>query len=431
MSNSRVEEALSPGERRKHPVTMDEVVTTVIMARVTESFGFFVYAIASVIVFPDLFFPNYDPVTGALLAFAVFPLAFVVRPFASLLARQVERRTGRTTKVVVALFIFGGATIGIGLLPGYEEVGAVAPALLIILTIGQGIGHGMSWDGLTLKLQFNAPRGQKNWYAMMPQLGAPIGFIIAAAIFYVLTGFLTEEEFIMWGWRFPFFAALAVNVVSLFARVRLINSEFDANVDLKSAPFDQLLKRQWHPILRSSFMPLTSYALFHLITIFPLGYIDLYQQDEPIANTLLLQMLGGSVAVITVMLSGVIADRIGRRRLMALVLVPIALFSLSVFTLETHGLWFLVIGFALFGLSYGQTAALNPGRFEPEFQYSGSALSTNLAWIFGAAFAPLAALALTATFGLWSVSLYLLSGVLVSGLSLFAEARAKSGRRSG
>ena len=412
-------------DTRRHPVTIDEVVTTLVMARVTEFFGFFVYAIASVLVFPAYFFPNVDPVTGALIAFAIFPLGFVVRPLASLFARVVERLLGRVAKVTIALFVFGGSTIGIGLLPGYADIGNVAVTLLVILTIGQGIGQGMSWDGLTLKLQFSAPRGRKNLYAMMPQLGAPIGFAIAAAIFYVMTGFLTEEEFIEWGWRFPFFAALAVNVVSLFARVRLINSQFGDELILESAPFGKLLRRQWRPIVHSTFIPLPSYALFHLVTIFPLGYL-LLQQEEPISGTLLIQMLGAVLAIGTVVLSGLVADRVGRRRLMMIMLVPIALFALGVFVLESHPVWYLLVGFALFGFSYGQTAAINPGRFEPEFQYSGSALATNLAWIFGAAFAPFAALWLTVTFGLWTVALYLLSGVLVSTLSLIAAARMKA-----
>ena len=106
-------------------------------------------------------------------------------------------------------------------------------------------------------------------------------------------------------------------------------------------------------------------------------------------------------------------------------LAPIALFSLAIFTLEAYTGWYLIIGFIVFGLSYGQNAAINPGRFEPEFQYSGSALATNLSWIFGASFAPLAALWLTVTFGLWSVALYLLSGVAVSILSLLVAARKK------
>ena len=427
MSQSSAATSSSRAEAR-HPVTIDEIITTVIMARVTEFFGFFVYAIASVLVFPTFFFPNFEPVTGALIAFAIFPLGFVVRPFASLLARQVERRLGRVPKVVIALFVFGGSTIGIGLLPGFDEIGYVAVSLLVILTIGQGIGQGMSWDGLTLKLQFSAPRGRKNLYAMVPQLGAPIGFAIAAAIYFVLTGFLTDEEFIEWGWRFPFFAALAVNVVSLFARVRLINSNFGDDMHLSSAPFGELLRRQWKPIVRSTFIPLPSYALFHLVTIFPLGFLLLYK-DEPIANTLLLQMFGATLAIGSVILSGLIADRIGRRRLMTAMLVPIALFSLAVFTLESYTGWYLIIGFVIFGLSYGQTASINPGRFEREFQYSGSALATNLSWIFGASFAPLAALALTAAFGLWSVALYLLSGVVVSMFSLLAEARTKADRR--
>ena len=424
MSQSSAATSSSRTESR-HPVTRDEVVTTLVMARVTEFFGFFVYAIASVIVFPEFFFPNFDPVTGALLAFAIFPLGFVVRPFASLFARRVESLLGRVAKVSIALFVFGGSTIGIGLLPGFEEIGNVAVTLLVILTIGQGIGQGMSWDGLTLKLQFSAPRGRKNLYAMLPQLGAPIGFVIAAAVFYVLTGFLTEDEFVQWGWRFPFFAALAVNVVSLFARVRLVSSQFGDDLILESAPFGELLRRQWVPIVISTFIPLPSYALFHMVTIFPLCYILLNLEDS-IANMLLLQMLGATLAIGAVILSGLIADRIGRRRLMTIMLAPIALFSIAVFTLDSYTGWYLIVGFVLFGLSYGQTAAINPGRFEPEFQYSGSALATNLSWIFGAAFTPLAALFVTVTFGLWSVALLQLSGVLVSMLSLLAAARNKA-----
>ncbi len=414
-----------------HAVTLDEVITTIIMARVTEFFGFFVYGIASVLVFPRVFFPGFDPVTGTMLSFLVFSLAFLVRPGASLFARQVDRRMGRVAKVVLALFIFGAATLSIGLLPSYEAIGVAAPLLLIILRIGQGIGQGMSWDGLPLKLQHEAPRGRKNWYAMLPQLGGPLGFITAAAIYYVLTGFLTEEEFIKWGWRFPFFAVLAVNVVSLFARVRLINSTFSEQNSFRSAPLQELIEKQWQPILRSTFIPLTSYALFHLVTIFPLGYIILYQQ-RPIEDILLMQMIGGVVAIATMLFAGTLADRIGRRRLMMVQLLFVALFSLAVSTLETNSGWFIIVGFALFGLGYGQAAAITPGRFLPEFQYSGSALATNLSWIFGAAFAPLAALAFTNTLGLWSVAIYLLSGVVVSVISLVAVGRDKMhGKQAG
>ena len=136
-----------------HTATLDEVITTVIMARVTDFFGFFVYGIACALVFPTLFFPMYDVMTGTLLSFGTFALAFVVRPFAQIWARAMVPRVGRTGKVTVALFLLGTATVAIGLLPGYEVIGWTAPILLCVLRIAQGIGLGAAWDGLPMQLR--------------------------------------------------------------------------------------------------------------------------------------------------------------------------------------------------------------------------------------------------------------------------------------
>ena len=201
-------------------VTLDDVITTVVMARVTDFFGFFVYAIASALVFPQIFFPFLDPLAGTLWSFALFSLAFLARPIASLAARPIQRRIGRAGKITLALMLLGSSTVAIGLLPGYAEIGIAAPILLAILRVVQGLGLGGSWDGITMQLSSAAPKGRVHRYAMVPQLGGPIGFCVAASLFYVLTGFLTEEEFYTYGWRFAFFAVLAVNVVSLFARLR-------------------------------------------------------------------------------------------------------------------------------------------------------------------------------------------------------------------
>ncbi|MBU2956325.1 MFS transporter [Paracoccus sp. 1_MG-2023] len=399
--------------------TIDEVVTTVIMARVTDFFGFFVYAIASALVFPELFFPNYDPVTGTLLSFAVFSLAFIARPIASMLGREVQKIIGRRGKVVLALMILGVSTVAIGLLPGHASIGAMAPILLAVLRFVQGIGLGGAWDGLTLQLQNAAPEGRKGVYGMVPQLGGPIGFCVAASIFFVLTGFLTHEEFILYGWRFAFFAVFAVNVVSLFARLRLLQTDFGSDERLmRSAPYGELIAKQWRPILLSTFLPLASYALFHMVTVFPLAYAKLYS-DYAISGILLWELLGGSLAIVAVMASGPLADRFGRRTLLGATTALIPLLCLTIGTLDSNPAIFIVTGMVLLGLAYGQASAIVPNRYPTEYRYSGSALSTNFSWLFGAAFAPLTGLALTSTFGLWSAALYLLSGAVVTCAALY------------
>ncbi|MEM9437944.1 MAG: MFS transporter [Pseudomonadota bacterium] len=407
----------------EHTATIDEVITTVIMSRVTDFFGFFVYGIACALVFPQLFFPTFDPITATMLSFGTFALAFVVRPVAQLGSRAVLRRVGKTTKITIALFILGTATVAIGLLPGYEAWGWGAPIALCVLRIAQGIGLGGAWDGITLQLRRAAPAGYEARYAMVAQLGGPIGFSVAASMFYVLTGFLTPEEFINYGWRFAFFAVMAVNVVSLFARIRLLQTDFGGEDEsFQSSPFVELVNTQWKPILLSTMIPLASYALFHMVTIFPLAYALLYT-DFDIATVLLWQLIGGGLAITAVFFSGWFADLYGQRRVQWIVTLAIPVLCLTITTLETNPAIYILCGFTLLGFSYGQASAIVPNLFPPRFRYSGSALSTNLSWIVGAAFAPLCGLGLTAAFGLSAAALYLLSGVIVTAVTLYLLGR--------
>ncbi|MGY9048362.1 MAG: MFS transporter [Rhodobacterales bacterium] len=413
-----------PEERDADPdmkqiVHLDDVITTVVMARVTDYFGFFVFAIASALVFPTIFFPYLEPVAATLASFAVFSLAFLARPVASLIGRKLQRRIGKAGKITVALMVLGTSTVAIGLLPGYDQIGWVAPALLAALRIVQGLGLGGSWDGLTLQLKSAAPKDRDGLYSMVPQLGGPIGFCVAAAMFYVLTGFLTEEEFYQYGWRFAFFAVMAVNVVSLFARLRLLTTNFgsDEKTMMKSAPLGFLLQTEWRTILLSAFLPLSSYALLHMLTVFPISYTLLFT-DNAIDRIILWQLVGGALAVGTVILSGVLADRYTKRAVLLVSSVLSLLLCLSIGTLKDNPAIYIVAGFIIFGLSYGQSSAIVPDRFSPDCRYSGSAFATNLSWIFGAAFAPLVGLFLASTFGLWAAALYLVSGVLVTLVTL-------------
>ncbi|WP_037312310.1 MFS transporter [Ruegeria halocynthiae] len=402
----------------RYTATIDEVITTVVMARVTDFFGFFVYAIASALVFPRLFFPMLDPLAGTLASFAIFSLAFLARPVASLAGRTLQYKIGRVGKVTLALVLLGTATVAIGLLPGYDKIGWLAPVLLAVLRILQGLGLGGAWDGLTLQLQNAAPADRKGRYAMVPQLGGPVGFVVAAAIFFVLNGFLTEEEFLKWGWRFAFFAVMAVNVVSLFARVRLLNSDLGVEPEvMQSAPLPELVRTEGKTIFLSACLPLASYALFHMVTVFPLAFAAIYERYE-ITEVLTVQLIGGALAVLTVIASGLLADRYNRRTVIRLSTILIVVLGLMIQTLASYPYMYILFGFMVLGLAYGQASAIVPQRFSTRYRYSGSAMATNLSWIIGAAFAPLIGIGLTAAFGLWAAGLYLLSGALVTFAAL-------------
>ena len=402
-----------------HHVSPGEIALGVVIGRTSEAFDFFVYGIASVLVFPSLVFPFVDALTGTLYAFAVFGLAFIARPIGSVIFLAVDRHHGRGVKLTIALFLLGGSTASIAFLPGYDQVGKASIAMLALCRIGQGIALGGAWDGLASLLALNAPKERRGWYAMMPQLGTPFGFIVASGLFAFFLLNSSEADFLSWGWRYPFFVAFTINVVALFARLRLVATEEFAELldrrDLVPVRVRELIKHNWSDVLLGAFVPLASFALFHLVTIFPLSYAGLYTDRTPGAF-LLLQLAGAIVGALAVVLSGLIADRLGRRNLLGTCAVAIAVFSFFTPTLlgggETGQTTFIFVGFALLGLSFGQAAGAVASNFSNHTRYTGSALTSDLAWLLGAGFAPLVALGGYERFGLWAVALYLLSGAI-------------------
>jgi predicted MFS family arabinose efflux permease len=251
----------------------------------------------------------------------------------------------------------------------------------------------------------------------MGQLGAPIGFMIASGLYLLLVATLSQEDFLDWGWRYPFFCAFTINVVALFARLRLVvTHEFDellTQKELEPTPTTEVLRSQGYNVVLGAFGALASYALFHVVTVFPLSWILLFSHQS-ITAFLAIQILAAIMGVIGVLASGVIADRLGRRQTLGLFATLIAVFSGFAPTLLNGGTLgqdvFVLIGFTLLGLSYGQSAGALNASFDPRYRYTGAALTSDIAWLIGAGFAPLAALGLSAYFGLGYVSLYLLSG---------------------
>ena len=411
-SQHTASETLRPGQ----------LAGVVIMSQTAEYFSIFAFAIAAALAFPQVFFPNYEPVIGMLWSFAVFSLAFIARSFSRFIFRRLDQRVGRGVKITVAMFVFGGSTMCIGFVPSYESLGIVAVILLCLARIGQGLGLGGSWDGLPIIMMLNAPKEKESWYSMVPQIGGPAGFLMAAAIFYVLTNYLTAEEFISYGWRFPFFVVLALQVVALFARLRLIDTPEYRNMvehhELRGAPVNEVVRHHWKQLLLGIYMPLTAFALFHLVTIYPLGYISLYE-ETPVPSILTMQIVGAALAIITCVLSGVLGDRFGRRRLLMIVTVLIGVLSFNITNLVTSAWVYLIIGFALLGFSLGQSAGTLPHRFKPEYRFTGVSLSTDISWLFGAAFAPIIAMSLTYWYGIEFAGYYLLSGVIATLVALY------------
>ena len=416
--------------------TPGEIAVGVIIGRTSEFFDFFVYAIASVLVFPKLVFPYVDALTGTLLSFAIFAVAFLARPLGTVIFIAIDRAYGRGVKLTIALFLLGVSTVAVAFLPSYDQIGSASALLLILFRLGQGVALGGEWDGLATLLSLNAPEQRRGWYAMIPQLGAPLGLIVASALFAYFVDTLPAADFLDWGWRYPFFVAFAINVVALFARLRLVETpefaqQFEA-LALKPSSVPETLRAEGRNIVIGAFAPLASFALFHTVTVFPLSWVFLYTRQAP-ARFLVIEMAGAAVGVAAIIASGIIADRVGRRTMLGITAGAIAAFSGFAPQLLNGGdvgeAIFMLLGFILLGLSFGQSSGAVAYSFPIAHRYTASALTADFAWLFGAGFAPFVALILASRFGLIAAGAYLLSGAICTLVALALSPQQRGSAR--
>ena len=412
-------------------VTPGDLAVGVIVGRISQSFDVFVFGLGCVLAFPRAFFPFASQLDGMFYSFAVFALGFIARPLGSMFFLVLQRHFGLPTKLTIALFLLGMATAGTAFLPGYATFGWAAILALAVLRFGQGFALGGSWNGLASLMALKAPKNRRGWYAMLPQLSDPVGFIMAAALFAYIWASLSHQEFIDWGWRYPFFAAFAINVVSLFASLRMVVApryvEQLKERDLEPSPMRELVRSQGDNIALGAFAPLASYAMFHLVTIFALSWALLFTQQS-VVGFLVVQIIGAFVALPCMFLSGRVANRFGRRTTLAAGGVLIAVYSgwtallLSGGTVNSY--LFIVLGYALLGFTHAQAAGAVSSNFLPEFRYCGAMITSDLGWLIGAGFAPLVALALARYAGVPYVGLYLLSGAVGTLAALWISRRS-------
>lgn len=247
-----------------------------------EFYDFYVYATAAVLVFPHLFFPTGDPTVALLASFAVFGAAMVARPLGAIFYGHLGDRRGRKVTLVASLLTMGIATFLIGFLPTYHQVGWFAPLLLVILRLAQGFALGGEWSGAALVATENAPKGKRAWYGTFPQLGAPIGYIIANGLFLIIAGLQPgqdggpSEAFLSWGWRIPFLFSVVMVIVGLWVRLKLVESSaFSKTVKqgaVRKIPLGTVLRNNWRQLILGTFFMLATYVLFYLMTTFTLSY---------------------------------------------------------------------------------------------------------------------------------------------------------------
>ena len=394
----------------KARVLMASLVGTTI-----EFYDFYVYATAAVLVFPHLFFPKGNETTALLASFAVFGAAMVARPLGAIFFGHVGDKRGRKVTLVGALLTMGLATFLIGALPTYEMAGWLATLLLVVLRLAQGFALGGEWSGAALVATENAPKGKRAIYGTFPQLGAPIGFILANGLFLAIAWLLPSDDpsrpsdaFLQWGWRIPFLASIIMVAIGLWVRLNLVESTaFEKTVSkgkVEKLPLAAAFRGHWKQIVLGTLYMLATYVLFYLMTTFSLSY-GRAAVDAPVpglgydyTSFVLLMIVGVVFFGIFTLVSGPWADRWGRRRTLIGVTIAIAVFGLLWVPMLAAGpagvtAW-LILGFSLMGITFGPMGAFLPELFPANVRYTGSGISYNVSSILGAAMAPFVAVAL-------------------------------------
>ncbi|WP_313817692.1 MFS transporter [Citricoccus sp.] len=436
-------------------VPRSRVVIASLMGTTIEFYDFYVYATAAVSVFPLIFFAAGDEGAALLASMATFGAAFVARPVGSILFGHYGDRVGRKVTLIGSLLTMGIATFLIGLLPTYFQIGLWAPVMLTILRFCQGLGLGGEWSGAALLATETAAKGKRAWAAMWPQLGAPIGFLLANGLFLILTLSFNHDStnpdmdgaFLTWVWRLPFLLSLVMVAVGLYVRLRLQETPvFQRAVDNDErvkAPLSEVFRKNWKELILGTFIMLATYVLFYLMTTWILSYSisspDVSGLGVPYADFLVLQLIGILFFAAFVPVAGWLADKFGRKPTLIVITVLLILFGL------TFGWWlsagsigqgnelnttqmmiFLIVGMALMGLTFGPMSAVLPELFPTNTRYTGSGIAYNVSSILGAALTPFVAQWLVLNFSVAHVGYYLSFASVLTLIALIIAPETKT-----
>jgi len=408
------------------------VALATIIGTTVEWYDFFIYATAAGLVFAELFFKPAGEDISHLLAFASVGISFLFRPLGAFLAGHYGDRIGRRWMLVLTLILMGAATTLIGVLPTYATAGVAAPIMLLLLRILQGISAGGEWGGAVLMAVEHAPRDGRGRAGAFPQLGVPLGMLLASGVTAIMTGWISPgQAFLEWGWRVPFLLSIVLIAVGYLVRRAVDESPIFQEIAEKKqqtrVPIVELFRRHWLLVILAALVFAGNNAAGYMATG---GFIPSYATSPAVGlertDVLLAITFGAACWFVFTALAGLLADKIGRR---TTYLIGFGIQLLAVFPLfwliNTGSLAMLYLALAAFsaglGLGYGPQAAWYSEIFPASVRFSGVSISYALGAILGGAFAPTIATALIqATGSTTAVSLYLLGMTVVSILAVLS-----------
>ncbi|WP_227998938.1 MFS transporter [Nocardia australiensis] len=421
--------------RRSH-TSLPVIAGSSLAGTAVEWYDFFLYGTAAALVFNKLFFPASDPLVGTMLAFATYAVGFLARPLGAAVLGHFGDVKGRRATLIASLLLMGVATSLIALLPTYATIGVAAPIMLVLLRLVQGFALGGEWGGAVLLVSEHGDAKRRAFWSAWPNLGPPLGNLLAAGVLALLGAVLSEDAFLSWGWRVAFgLSALLVAIglvlrlyvaeTPLFERTRAATSP-----RLVRMPLSVAIRDHWRNILLAAFTRFGENAGFYIFSLFVITYVtQIKDLDRGIGLTAV--MIGMAVALVTIPIFAVLADRIGRRPIyvgasLATIVWAFAFFAL-LDTRRTGAIILAVaVGLLIFAAYSAVIGAFFSELFPTEVRYSGVSLAYNLASVLAGSLAPIIAIALYDRFGSgYAIGIYL---AVMGAISLAASLIARETR---
>ncbi|HEY0626583.1 MAG TPA: MFS transporter [Allosphingosinicella sp.] len=414
-------------EAAKERTPLGRVVGASLIGTTIEWYDFFLYGSAAALVFNKLFFPSYDPLTGTLLSFATYALGFVARPVGGIVFGHYGDRIGRKRLLMLSLILMGVATVLIGCLPTYAQIGIWAPILLILLRLVQGFAVGGEWGGAVLMAAEHGDAGRRGFWASWPQAGVAAGSLLSAGILALMSQMQSETDFLAWGWRVPFLLSALLVVVGWYIRNRVSESPmFEQALDESEIPPKlpamDVFRERPKAVLLGAGLRVGENISYYILTVFTLTYlVDVAAESRSTALNALL--IGAAVQFFAIPLFALLSDRIGRRWVYAFGGLGLAVWSFVMFGLLGSGdnsaiILAIVIGLVLHSAMYGPQAAFITELFPTRIRYSGVSIAYQLTSIVAGSLAPIIALSLYKAYdSALPVALYVGIACAISGIS--------------
>ncbi|NBE50142.1 MFS transporter [Streptomyces boluensis] len=422
--------------KREAHTSLPMIAGSSLIGTAIEWYDFFLYGTASALVFNKLFFPASDPVVGTMLAFATYAVGFIARPVGAAVLGHYGDRKGRRTTLIASLVLMGASTFLIALLPGYATIGAAAPILLVVCRLVQGFALGGEWGGAVLLVSEHGDSGRRAFWSSWPNVGPPLGNLLAAGALALLGVLMPEEAFLDWGWRIAFALSALLVLVGLWLRLYIAETPlFEQSAAAKedrpkALPAGVVIRHHWRAVLLAAATRFGENAGFYIYSLLVITYVT-KMLKLPNSTALTAVMIGQGVAVVTIPLFAMLADRIGRRPIYLTASAATIVWAFAFFALldtrDTAAIITAVVGGLLIFAAYSSViGAFFSELFPTEIRYSGVSLAYNLASVLAGSLAPIIALALYAEFGTgYAIGAYL---AVMGAISLTASLIAKETR---